>query len=290
VERTLVDARDDLDSAGVPVGVLTYADEGCRLHSVTLPDLAPHPGPEGRACVFNSTVGNELAFGQAPRSPSGDLRLRCRRGAVELVAPSNLLYARAPGRCGVAWKPDGTPTLLRGGELMRFASCSGELGEYPVRCARTVLSLDDLGRELRRARWRGFDFRIEEVHWLSNRRFAAIVRTRSVGGSADLLAVFEDGRLVSGPAFAYERLAGIRPSPAGDFVSARILDPGGLVVVNRDGVPVRLAMRHGDAITWSPDEAWIAEATADGIYVFRADDPSPQFIQIPVVALDLVWR
>jgi hypothetical protein len=288
-EQRVIDAREDLDSAGVPAAVLTYADGDCRLHSVTLPDLGPHPGPEGQACTFTSTVGNELAFGETPFSPFGQLRLRCRRGAVELVAPGNFLYARAPGRCRIAWKPDGTPTFLRGGELMRFAACAEELGEYPVRCARAVLSQADVARELRRARWFRFDFRIDEVHWLSNRRFAAIVRASSKGGGADLLAVFEDGRLVSDPSFAYDDLTTLRPSPLGTYVAARI-SSGGLAVVSRAGKPVRLAMTHGRAVTWSPDEEWIAEATDDGVYVFRAGDPSPVFVNLPIAAVDLVWR
>jgi hypothetical protein len=287
-ERTLVDARQDLDRAGVPVGVLTYADEDCRLLRVTLPDLEPHPGPEGRTCTFGSTVGNELSFDEPPPSPGGSLRPRCRRGAVEVMA-GTLPYARAPGTCGIAWKPDGTPTFLRGGKLMRFAPCAGELGEYPLRCVRTLVSRADLVREMRRARWTRFDFRIEQVHWLSNRRFAAIVRASSVGGGAELFAVFEDDRLVSGPAYAYADLDALRPSPLGTHVAARI-GGGGLAVVDRGGRPVRLAMTHGRAVTWSPDEEWIAEATDDGLYVFRAGEDSPEFFHIPIVARDLVWR
>ena len=288
-EETLVDAREDLDRAGVPAAVLTYADEDCRLHSVTLPDLGPHPGPAGRSCSFTSTVGNELSLGEAPRSPDGQMRLRCRGGSVELVAPGNFLYARAPGRCGIAWKPDGTPTFDRGGELMRLAACPHELGEYPVRCAQTLLSEADLARKLRRAGWVRFDFRIDEVHWLSNRRLATIVRASSRGGGADLLAVLEAGRLVSEPTFAYDDLSALRPSPLGTYVAARIAT-GGLAVVDRAGRPVRLAMTHGLSVTWSPDEEWIAQATDDGVYVFRSGDRSPVFVNLPIIARDLVWR
>lgn len=172
---------------------------------------------------------------------------------------------------------------------MRFAACAEELGEHPVRCVRTLLSKADLARELRRARWIRFDFWIDEVHWLSNRRFAAIVRASSMGGGADLLAVFEDGRLVSDPGFAYDDLTALRPSPLGTYVVARI-SSGGLAVVSRAGKPVRLAMTHGRAVTWSPDEEWIAEATDDGVYVFRSGDPSPVFVNLPIMARDLVWR
>lgn len=289
----LVAARVALRAAGVPAGVLTYADEECRLHSVTLPDLEPHPGPGGRACFFRATVGGELAFGRQP-PPSFDfgLRSRCGRGRLDLRLPNGDLYARAPARgCGVAWRSDGMPTFIHDGEVMRFVPCPGDaLGELPLRCSRAVLSRAELTRELRRARWTRLEFFVEEVLWLDGRRFAAIVVARSVGGGTELLAVFEKGQLVSKPQVGYEDLSGIRQSPSGALVSASIVEPGGIVTVNRDGVPVRLAMRHGQALTWSPDERWIAEATADGIYVFRADDPSPVFVHIPIVASDLVWR
>lgn len=289
--RTLVEAATELREAGVPVGVLTYADELCRVRSVTLPDLDAHPGAESRTCQFRSTIGNEFAFGDSPRSPYGRLGTRCRRGWIELRMPNGGLYARAHGRCPAAWRWDRAPTFLHNGEVLQFAPCpDDDLGVLPIRCTRTLLSRGDLARELRRARWTALDFMVEEVYWLDDRRFAAIVQARSPDGGADMLAIFENGRLVSDPPFAYSDLDGIRPSPSGDLVSARIRDDGGIATVDRDGESVRLAMRHGDAVTWSPDQEWIAEATADGIYVFRADDDSPQFIQIPIVALDLVWR
>jgi hypothetical protein len=288
-EPTLVDVRRDLDRAGVPVGVLTYADEDCRLHSLTLPDLQPHPGPRGRACVFTWTTGNELSFGEAPPSPIGDLRLRCRRGTVGLVAPGNLLYARVSGRCGIAWKPDGTPTFLRGGKLMRFAPCAKELGEHPIRCARTVLSRADLAGELRRAGWKRSRFVLEEVGWLTNRRLAGIVRASDDRGGTDLLIVFQGRRLVTAPGFGYENLTALRPSPLGTHVAARLAN-GGVAVVDSAGRHVRLAMMHGRAITWSPDEEWIAQATAEGVYLFRTDDQSPLFVSVPIMALDVVWR
>ena len=288
-EPTLVDVRRDLDRAGVPAGVLTYADEDCRLHSVTLPDLQPHPGPEGRACVFAWTAGNQLSFGKAPPSPIGDMRLRCRRGTVGLVVPGNLLYARTPGSCGVSWRPDGTATFLRNGQLMRFAPCAQELGEYPLRCARTVLSRSDLRGELRRAGWKRSRFGLEEVSWLTDRRLAGIVRVAGGRRGTDLLVVFQGRRLVTAPDFGYENLTALRPSPLGTHVAAR-LATGGLAVVDRAGRHVRLATMHGRAITWSPDEEWIAQATADGVYLFRTGDRNPLFVNVPIMARDLVWR
>jgi hypothetical protein len=49
-------------------------------------------------------------------------------------------------------------------------------------------------------------------------------------------------------------------------------------------------MRHGDALAWSPDERWVAQATAGGIFVFRAGEPNPELLHVPILARDLVWR
>ncbi|HXV34521.1 MAG TPA: hypothetical protein VD695_01155 [Gaiellaceae bacterium] len=281
-------AREALRAAGVPAGVLTFADEQCRLHSVTLPDLEPHPGSRGEACSFGSSVGGEFAEGGPPPYPFGSLAALCRDGRIELRLPNRDLFARARGRCGVVWRPDGTPTFARRGEVLRFAPCPGdEPGALPLRCTRTLLSRADLARELRRAGWDGARFRIGEFHWLGNRRLIATV---GLGDGSELLAVFAGRRLVSSPRFAYEGLSGLRPSPRGTFLAARIDSPGGLLVVDRRGRPVPLAMRHGDALAWSPDERWIAEATAGGIFVFRAGDRSPELLHVPIVARDLVWR
>ncbi|HSE80616.1 MAG TPA: hypothetical protein VLA87_02845 [Gaiellaceae bacterium] len=286
--QAFVAARDALRAAGVPEGVLTFTDEECRLRSVTLPHLEPQPGPQGEACSFTATARDTFALGGPPPAPSGYLAFRCRGGTGELRMPNGRLFARVRRGCGLVWRPDGTPAFLRAGEVRRFAPCPGdEAGALPVRCSRTLLSRADLVRELGQAGWGGARFRIGEFHWLSNRRLIATVRT---GDGSELLAVFARRRLVSAPRFAYDGLRELRPSPRGTFVAARIESPGGLLVVDRDGRPVRLAMRHGDALAWSPDERWVAQATADGIYVFRADEPSPAFLHVPIVARDLVWR
>jgi hypothetical protein len=95
---------------------------------------------------------------------------------------------------------------------------------------------------------------------------------------------------VTAPTAAYEDLGALRLSPSGGFVAAQIADPGGVVVVDRDGAPVRPLVRHGSALAWSPDERWIAEATEEGIYVFPADGGTPRVYVLPIVARDLVWR
>ncbi|MGH3010994.1 MAG: hypothetical protein ACRDLZ_05880 [Gaiellaceae bacterium] len=266
-EDMLAEARVDLEAAGVPEGRLTYADEDCRNHVLTTPDLrsqSPPPGYEG-LCRYRAVVGTLVGTAASSRSPGGDVR-------------------------GAAWKPDGTVTFLRDGDVRRFIRCPGDRAGEPVRCSRPVLTRAELAGQLRGAPWDRFVLSVKEIHWLDNQRFAALIRARSRDGSSDYLGVFDRGRLIEEPLFAYAELGGIRPSPSGRLVAAYDEERGGIVVVNRAGESVQLAMDHGSGISWSPDEEWIAEATEDGIYVFRADDDFPEFIHIPIVARDLLWE
>ena len=261
-----------------------------------MPDLRPDgppPGYFGR-CRYRAVVGGLVATVGSPRSPDWVVRAQCKGGWLSLVSdvfgnPKPEVHARARG-CGAAWKPDGTVTFVQDGSVRRFARCPGDRAFAPLRCSRPVLTRAQLARQLPGVPWSGYALSIKELHWLDDERFAAIMRARSADGSSDYLVIFERGRLVAEPTFAYADLAGIRPSPSGRFVAAYDEGRGGLVVVNLAGESVQLAMDHGDGIAWSPNEAWIAEATEGGIYVFRADVESPEFIWIPIVARDLLWE
>jgi hypothetical protein len=266
-----------LRKAGIG-GVLEFTDEDCDAHAVSLPDLTARPSGLGAACTFtvtgNATSGYEV---------------ECRGGRVSIDDPQQAPYAQVRADCSPAWKPDGTPTLLRDGEVVEPHPCP-DRGIIPMRCSRALLSVDDLTRELHGARWTGFRFAVEELLWLSDSRAAAIVSARSRDDRGDLLVVFDGRRLVTAPTASYKGLGALRLSPSGNFVAAQIADPGGVVVVDRDGAPVRPLVRHGSALAWSPDERWIAEATEDGVYVFPADGGTPRVYVLPIVARDLVWR
>jgi hypothetical protein len=271
-EQTTRAAARELRAVGAE-GVLTYADEDCRLRGLTVPDLLPHP-TQGRSCKLKSDA--MLRLGPPVGDPQRVLVARCASGWIELAELGGSTFARGRG-CGPAWRPDGVLTAVRKGEVVSL---------FPPD---VLLSTGDLTRALRRAGWAGQRFSVREIAWLPESRLAAIVRAEDpeVG---DLLVVFEGRRLVREPAFAYDGLHGLQASPRGRFVSAEI-ETGGLALVDRLGRPVvENVFRYGHALTWSPDERWAAVAAEEGIDFFQPGQPSRWPVLLPIVARDLIWR
>ncbi|MGH3114305.1 MAG: hypothetical protein ACRDOP_12670, partial [Gaiellaceae bacterium] len=193
-------------------GVLTYSDEDCRLHALTLPDLAGHPAASERRCRLTGVV--RLRFGRPVGDPQRVLVARCRSGQVEVSELGGRLLGRAPG-CFPAWRPDGTLAAVRDGELVSL---------FP---ARVLLSRDDLARELEG------DFELVEATWLSRRTLAAVVRATSPSSDRTVLAVFRGRRLVKRPVAFGASMSGLRGRPDGDFVAAR--SSRGAIVLDREG-------------------------------------------------------
>ena len=266
------DLAADLREAGV-TGVLTYADEECRVRALVLPDLQPHPAPTGGRCRLAAPALQR--FGPPVGDPQRVLVARCRSGRVEVAELGGNIIDQGHG-CEPAWGPNGALAVVRDGAIVELAS------------RRVLLSKQDLARELRRAGWEEFSFAVERFAWLRGGAVALIADARSEGGG-DVLAVFRGRRALEPPSFDYDDLTDLRSSPLGTFAAARI-GGGGLAVLDRRGRPAELFVRHGQALAWSPDERWIAEATEDGIYIFESGDRVPTLIRIPVVAQDLVWR
>jgi hypothetical protein len=247
-------------------GVLTYSDEDCRLHALTLPDLVGHPASSERRCRLPGVV--RLRFGRPVGDPQRILVARCRSGRVEVSELGGRLLGRAPG-CFPAWRPDGTLTAVRDGELVSL---------FP---SRVLLSRDDLARELEG------DFEIVEATWLSRTSLAAVVRARRPSSAPTVLAVFRGRRLVKRPVAFGTSMSGLRVSPDGDFVAAR--SSRGAIVLDREGRRVPVPAGVG-ALSWSPDGAWAAGTRGDEIVFFPSGEPSAGGIPVPVAARDLVWR
>jgi hypothetical protein len=261
-------------------GVLTYSDSDCRLHGVTLPDLEPHPAPNGPACVFGFS-GGRPAIGDAVRHPTDPvLEARCRPpGVVEISHALGRIRARG---CTPTWKPNGILTAVRDGEVVELHL---DL-ERGVAVPRLVLARRTLLRAMpRAARVFGRPI-VQEVAWLTSERFAVVASTVAPGLEDEVLAVFERGRRI-GPAWCcHHTLSGLRVSPRGRFVAAT--SERGLVVLARDGRGGALPVQ-GHAIAWSEDESWAAVAKDGGIAFFSPRDGVTLPVDVPIAARDLIW-
>jgi hypothetical protein len=282
-DAEISEAADDLLAAGI-TGVLTYADEDCRVHAVDLPRLTPQPAGAERSCRFQVSAGNVLSFGRGVADPSRFMLAACNVGLTD-VSVDGRSIAVYPG-CAPTWREDGVLTVVREGEVVLL---DGPLDRPELVEESVLLSREAVTRAFRSAGWLEGRFTVREIVWLPGRRLAATVRLNEEDEVNDLLVVFRGRRLVRAPRFAYADLRGLRPSPRGRFVFARSGE-GGLAIVDRGGRPVLEPFRHGQALAWSPDERWGAWAGDDGIYFFRSGDRSAPFIWVPIVARDLVWR
>ena len=267
-------------------GVLTYSDEACAVHAVVLPDLGEHPATAERSCRFTTSAGNVFSVGPAVPDPRSSLVASCDGGAIEVRTRYGMLVGRAGG-CAPSWKPNGILTALRDGAVVELHVRRGRRALVP----RLLVSRRALARALSRAPWRLRRPQFQELAWLSNARFAAVVS--DVASGEDILAIFERGRFLSALPFTYNRLSDLRVSPRGHYVAAKIGDEEnvrGLLVLDARGRYLSLALRTGRAIAWSPDEQWIAVAASDGVYVLPADGRTPRLIRLPVTASDVFWR
>ncbi len=268
-------------------GRLLVADRSCRVRTLDLPSLEEGTPGGVASCAFSSSPRGVVGPDAGAVSPLEPYLAGCAGGAVEIVrvtGAGGLLpelgrrVARVRG-CSPAWSEDGRLTVVREGEAV-------DLGrpDIPGRDV-VILSRDDLADAFGRP-WDFVHPRLVEVAWMDEGLLAGVVRDG--GGQGDVLALFRGGRLAATTLSPYERLSGIRVSPRGTYVAARIADAPALVLLDREGEFVPLGVR-GHAVTWSPDEVFTAVAADDGIYVFETEGRATRFARIPLAVGDLFW-
>ena len=276
------DARTTVAAASVS-GTLVYLDGRCRLHRIALPSGAEARAPRKLACGLTLDAAGRLVRGGETWQPGGALSALCSDGHVTVQAAGGEAILRHRG-CGPAWKPDGSLTYVLNGTL-RLSS--------RLRDRRLLLSVQDVGRAVGRARATIGAARLREVAWLDDRRFAALLGTSRPPGpeGLDLVMVFEGQRAVRGATFLAPRLSGLVASPRGRHLVVRTgRGPReALMLLDRQGNPSNLSFVNAHAVAWSPDERWAVVATRRSLLIFRATGPYLRVRRLAIVATDVAW-
>ena len=284
-------------------GVLYYSDpeDDCRLHARRLPTLDETPPSELRACRFE--LPPDPTYGLTPTQvawhPTIHLRAACLEDRVVVSTVAGEPIARIQG-CAPAWKPDGTLTAVRNGEVWCVRTPSNDA------CERRLLATAELTRAAHAVNFVPTGPRYIRsvsairVAWLGEKRSAALIRVRLRGrlrsvGPITVLAVYDGRHLLR--TTQYAGAFDLRMSPRRSFIG--IIDAGGQVaIVTRGGEQLLgagdLPAPETHAVAWSPDERWTAVATRWSVYLLPTADVDagrqPRIIRLPLAARDLAWR
>ncbi|MGH3036063.1 MAG: hypothetical protein ACRDMU_02685 [Gaiellaceae bacterium] len=276
-------------------GTLYLTDAECRLWTLFLPDLAwrlvNESSPDCRFAV--SPLGDNVLVGDAAWDPTGYI------GAVEQttadVGPRIEVSSPLTGWRALfvgsspAFRPDGTLTFVRDGELWGWVErpCAGaretvafEARGVVERCARVLVTRGALRRAFRRGFAAVQDPTLGEAVWLDARTVVVLVHGRRAGHG---IAVFVDGKVRARRAAFVPQVSDLEASPRGTRVAYRA--DGAMLFYDRDlrDVGFRADVR---AITWPPDQRFTVQATDSSVYLVRPGEP---MIQIPVATSDIGW-
>jgi hypothetical protein len=283
-----------LEGEGI-TGVLYYSDreDECRLDAVRLPSLDQVTPPKLSSCRFELPPDPEptATLAGVTWNPSGHLAAYCRRGRVIVMNATGETLHELEG-CAPAWKPNGTLTFVRNGEVV---DC-GDGG----RCERLALSRRDLRQALRRTSierlFRTVAFRVREVAWFTNTRLGAIIREDYEGSPGRQLPIVLDGGRAVNPAgsIPFQHLSFGSMSPKRTEVALEVEGFDNPWLLNRDGGYSAQwsppSLNNVVALAWSPDERWRAVATRTSIYLFERYLEQPRIFRLPIAAADVTWR
>jgi hypothetical protein len=265
---------------GVPagfMGAVYYSDaaDGCRLHALALPGFAGKPPPKFRGCFFSLSPDGETALASdAVWSAEGGLVAIPDEHSFELASTDSSHALHVEGTAP-AFKPDGTLTYVRDGDLVEWTTrCELRDGLFTLpgdnATARCV-------RVLSRAP-------VRSVAWLSNSRFAAIT-------ARGRLVIAEAGRVVIRRSLPSGRGRHVEPSARGTFFTLWI--DGRLTgAFDRAGRQIAFPRVPGvRSVAWAPSERWALLATVRGaVYLFRPNTLEARLRRLDIVARDVAWR
>jgi hypothetical protein len=174
-----------------------------------------------------------------------------------------------------AFKPDGTLTQVRDGELIEWSiDCrpGDRLFTLPgdnatARCVRTA-----------------YPHPVEAVAWFSNSRFAAVLPSR------ELVIVDHDNVLVRADLPRFRR-AWLELSPK-RTLAILWLDGELAGTFDAGGGPAPIApVGTVTSLAWAPSDRWVVAATRKGaVFLLRPDTGDARVRRLGISARDLAWR
>jgi hypothetical protein len=249
-------------------GVLYVGDRNCRLRTLLLPAAEWRSEPDQPVpCRFTVDAEGGVHPDDVRIDPRAQLRADCHESGVDVFDPDGFALASFRGACAPAWRPDGSLSFVRDGELVLAPGLRDE---------RLLLSQGDVTRAL------GPGSRLLEAAWLDDVTYAAAVRR----GRETALAIFRGDELAAPPSFSSPRIDGLRAT--GRFVAARTGTSGPAVTfISRAGREI-LTVEGGQSVSWSPGGT-VAAVAAGAAIVFV--DPARRDLEpLALVATDLEWR
>jgi hypothetical protein len=250
-------------------GALYVADMSCRLRALRLPELewlAEPAAPLG-PCRFTVDANGLLFPDGAVFARGAELGAVCSDGRVRIFDERRLAALETVAGCSPAWKPDGSLTVLRRGELVQATGLDQE---------RVVLSHEDVIRALgRRAR-------LLEVAWIDNESFGVALRRNGLFE----LAVFRGRHLVARPSFSSARIEGLRAGASGLLAAETGTSQFAVSFFDRRG---RLLLSVGGrAFSWQPEG--VVAAVAGRLKVLFVAPLTRDVVSLSLFASDLEWR
>jgi hypothetical protein len=263
--------RGRADASGSPAspprvlhGVLVTADAACQEKAYRFPSMALERAPHPPDC-------NGLVWSQ-----DGSLVARCTDDFTSVRSSEGVQFPNVNG-CAPAWRGDGALSVVLDGNIV-IARRHGNPFIF--------FSRPQLGEALRGAGVENASkWRLAQVGWFGLASFVAILQ--KPGDSA--AAVFAQGGLETFLPHLGAHIEDLRTSPIGNFAFARVDPDREYVMVSRGGDVISLpAVREATAITWSPDELYVAIASQDETVIARTGT-TKVVTTLPFGAHALAW-
>ena len=269
-------------------GVLYYTDESCELRAARLPALEQVEAPNWDECRFVLSPDGDRVSGAG----SGwDAHSDPRRGRLFQSEGTTIQVSTNAGPEGEpirgtapAWHPSGTLTYASGGALREWPDGETLLSQNDLAVAvRAHPEVPDSGRVP--------GVVVEETAWLDNHRVVVNLSVPVEDSVEHLVAVFQGRRLQWVEFVGSAALFDLRVSPGGRFFA--VMAGSGFLLFDSGRGQVLMPTLVGSevhALTWSPDEQWVAAATGSSVYVFRPGELAPRVRRLTITASDLAWR